>query len=305
MNRRLLVILGTVALLLAATTAWAQHDATNAGIVQSDHPAISYLKIPTTDPGELLNQKLKSGEVTLKWDNKGGYLASLLKALDVNQDSQVMVFSKTSFQAVKIAPRTPRAVYFNDNTTVGFVQGSDVLELATLDPKQGYIFYTFTNLKNEKPSIDRRDVCLQCHHGPATAGVPGIMVASVFPDTSGMPYARAGMPATDHRTRFEERWGGWYVTGNTGAQTHFGNNPSLAKALRPGNLAKDGTQNLTSLESFFDTSRYLAASSDVVALMTLEHQTRMTNLLIRIGWDTRIAQQEGKTGKALSALLPA
>ena len=246
MNRRLLVILGTVALLLAATTAWAQHDATNAGIVQSDHPAISYLKIPTTDPGELLNQKLKSGEVTLKWDNKGGYLASLLKALDVNQDSQVMVFSKTSFQAVKIAPRTPRAVYFNDNTTVGFVQGSDVLELATLDPKQGYIFYTFTNLKNEKPSIDRRDVCLQCHHGPATAGVPGIMVASVFPDTSGMPYARAGMPATDHRTRFEERWGGWYVTGTHGGQRHRGNSV-VRDRNAPDVLDQHDTQNLTSL----------------------------------------------------------
>jgi len=28
--------------------------------------------------------------------------------------------------------------------------------------------------------------------------------------------------------------------------------------------------------------------SDIVALMTFEHQTRMTNLMIRAGWDARI-----------------
>jgi len=31
-----------------------------------------------------------------------------------------------------------------------------------------------------------------------------------------------------------------------------------------------------------------------VALLVLEHQTRMTNLLIRIGWDGRIAQHDGQ-----------
>jgi hypothetical protein len=291
MKRRLLVILGSLALLLAATTAWAQHDATNAGIVQSDHPAINYLGTPTTDPAEMLNRKLASGEVKLKWDDKGGYLQSLLKALDVNQDSQVMVFSKTSFQAVRISPRTPRAVYFNDVSTVGFVQGSDVLELATLDPKQGYIFYTFTNHKNEKPTIDRRDVCLQCHHGPATAGVPGIMVASVFPDASGMPYARAGMPATDHRTRFEERWGGWYVTGTHGGQRHRGN-AMVRDRNAPDVLDQHDTQNQMNLNKKFDVGPYLQPTSDIVALLTLEHQTRMTNMLTRIGWEYRIAEQE-------------
>ncbi len=32
--------------------------------------------------------------------------------------------------------------------------------------------------------------------------------------------------------------------------------------------------------------------------MTLEHQTRMTNLITRIGWDTRIAQHDGKLDDA-------
>jgi hypothetical protein len=68
---------------------------------------------------------------------------------------------------------------------------------------------------------------------------------------------------------------------------------------QPQALDTYGTQNLTSLEKKFDTSKYLAPSSDIVALMTLEHQTRMTNLMTRIGWETRIALHDGKMDDAM------
>lgn len=274
---------------MAATTSWGQHDVTNAenSIIPSDLPAIDYPNTPTSDPGELLNRKLATGEAKLVYDEKWGYLPSLLKALDVNPDSQVLVFSKTSFQAVRISPRQPRALYFNDTVAVGHVQGSDVLELATLDPKQGYIFYTFEDKKSDHPVFDRRDVCLSCHHGPATAGIPGIMVASVYPDSSGMPFARLGMPATDHRTRFQDRWGGWYVTGTHGGQQHRGNAVARDRTA-PDVLDLRDTQNLLSLAKKFDTDPYLEKTSDLVALLTLEHQTRMTNLLTRLGWRSRV-----------------
>src|SRR6187455_2545123 len=152
--------LSAAAVLLLATAAWAQHDALGE-ILLSDHPAIDYSNTPTTDPGELLNRKLASGQVKLEYHNDGrGYLTSLLSALDVNPDSQMLVFSKTSFQAARISPRAPRAIYFNDNVSVGYVQGSDVLEFAALDPKQGYVFYTLDNTKTASPTLDRRDVCL-------------------------------------------------------------------------------------------------------------------------------------------------
>ncbi len=80
----------------------------------------------------------------------------------------------------------------------------------------------------------------------------------------------------------------------TGRTVHLGNNPELTDPLNPGRASKEGTQNLTSLDDRFNTSRYLAPTSDIVALMTLEHQTRMTNLMTRIGWDARIALREGK-----------
>ena len=80
-------------------------------------------------------------------------MESVLKALDVPTESQVLVFSKTSFQASRIVPRLPRALYFNDHVSVGFVRGGDVLEIASVDPKQGVIFYTLDQQPAEKPQF--------------------------------------------------------------------------------------------------------------------------------------------------------
>ncbi len=164
-----------------------------------------------------------------------------------------------------------------------------------MDPKLGAIFYSLDTDASEKPEFARRDDCLRCHQGAPTMGIPGIMVSSVHPSDD--PDARESHGSafiTDDRTEFEERWGGWYVTGTHGSQVDLGNNPELADPLDPGRASKQGTQNVTSLEDRFNTARYLAPTSDLVALMTLEHQTRMNNLMTRIGWDARIALREGK-----------
>ena len=170
-----------------------------------------------------------------------------------------------------------------------------MLELSAIDPRQGAIFYSLDTEKIRLAEFARRDDCLRCHQGAPTMGIPGIMVSSVHPVND--PEARESHGSafiTDGRTSFSERWGGWYVTGTHGSQVHLGNNPELTDPLNPGRSSKDGTQNVTSLEDRFNTSRYLAPTSDIVALMTLEHQTRMTNLMTRIGWDARIALREGK-----------
>jgi hypothetical protein len=239
-----------------------------------------------------LDKQLASGKIKLEFrSDRLGYLPSLLKNLGVNPDSQVLVFSKTSFQAAKISPREPRALFFSDDVMVGSVQGGDVLEFAALDPRQGIVFYTLDARQSKQPRFDRRDACLQCHQGPSTLGVPGIMVGSVYPDALGMPNSRMGNPVTDHRTPFEDRWGGWYVSGTHGGMHHRGNAVARDRE-RPSLLETRGTQNLTSLAGKFDETGYLAPVSDIVALMTLEHQTRMTNLMIRAGWDARIESRK-------------
>ncbi len=241
-----------------------------------------------------LANKIASGQVKLDYAPNGlGYLPALLKQLDVPVDSQVLVFSKGSIQAEHISPRTPRAIYFNDDVAVGYVQNGDDLEFTGLDPVRGVHLYTLDAQKAAKLEFGRRQDCLRCHEGPPTLAVPGLMVSSVHPRTD----AREGHGSsfiTDDRVPIAERWGGWYVTGTAGAQTDYGNNIALVDPLHPGEAAGEGTQNLTSLAAFFDTSRYLAPTSDIVALMTLEHQTRMTNLLVRIGWDARIAIYDKK-----------
>jgi hypothetical protein len=51
----------------------------------------------------------------------------------------------------------------------------------------------------------------------------------------------------------------------------------------------EGITNVTDLSPFFDVGAYLSPHSDIVALMTLEHQAQMVNLMTRAGWDARIA----------------
>ena len=52
-------------------------------------------------------------------------------------------------------------------------------------------------------------------------------------------------------------------------------------------------QNLTILARFIDPGDYLVPTSDLIALMTLEHQTHMINLFTRAAWDARIAEHDG------------
>jgi hypothetical protein len=285
-----------VSIVASAAAAWAFVESLEEALyVPPDHPAIQYDKQPPNDPVARLIKKIDGGQVKLDYAAGGwGYLPALLKQLDVPVDSQVLVFSKGSIQAEHISPRTPRAIYFNDDVAVGYVQNGDSLELTGLDPVRGVYLYTLDTPKAAKIEFGRRSDCLRCHQGPPTLAVPGLMVSSVHPRTD----AREGHGSsfiTDDRVPIAERWGGWYVTGNTGAQTHYGNNIGLVDPLHPGEASpNEATQNQTSLAAFLDTSRYLAPTSDVVALMTLEHQTRMTNLLVRIGWDARIAIYDKK-----------
>jgi hypothetical protein len=170
-----------------------------------------------------LQAKLDSGEVTLTHEGDKSYLRSLLQALEVPEASQTLVFSKTSLQMRRISPRTPRAIYFNDDVYVGFCQSGDVLEISAVDAQLGTVFYTMNQDENEKPQFQRRtDNCLVCHSSSRTEGVPGHLVRSLYVDVSGQPMLSAGSRMVDHTTPIEQRWGGWYVTGLTDRRSIWG-----------------------------------------------------------------------------------
>ena len=266
------LVLGGAAI-LGASLALAQVYEDNLPI---EHSAIQYRHEPADDPVARLQQQLESGNSTLDFDAALSYLPSLLDRLRLRIDSQILVFSKTSVQESLISPRTPRAIYFRDDVAVAFVPGSDAIELAAVDPSKGVVFYILGARKTERPRFVRSEGCLHCHQGPATLGVPGIYVGSVHTSPSGRADFRLGSIVTDHRTPFADRWGGWYVNGTVG-ETHRGNAVST-----------DPEFTTVMPVRRFDANSYLGPSSDIVALMTLEHQTQMTNLLTRLSWEARI-----------------
>ena len=254
--------------------------------VQSrDHPAIAYSTASTTDPVSALNAKLESGAATLPFDEASGYLRAVLNALDVPVQSQMLVFSQTSFQASQIRMHNPRAVFFTDTVAVGYIRGAKIIEVAAQDPTQGVVFYEVSQEANAKPAFKRNNDCLACHLSWETLGVPGLMVQSVYPLRDENSYVNGF--TTVHGSPLEQRWGGWWVTGDPGGAKHIGNVSVMYNDK--GSKLPSPTRPLPSLEGLFDLKGYLTPYSDVVALLVLAHQTNMTNLITRIGWEARVA----------------
>ena len=211
----------------------------------------------------------------------------------------MLVFSKTSFQARRISPQRPRAVYFTDDVAVAWVPGADDVEIAGLDPAHGPRFYTLTVAPAGRPAIAPADGCLHCHLGPNTDGVAGLYVGSVVPGPGGAPLRDQTAIVTDHRTPFAERYGGWYVNARRGEPRSRANALAVNPA-DPETLVREVPQNLPSLMGVVNTAGYPAPASDLVALLVFEHQTRMTNLLTRVAWEARMAAAGGPPAAAAS-----
>ena len=250
-----------------------------------DYPPLNYSTAPLINDIEELINKITDKKVNLEFDDKHGFLPTILKALNIPESSQVLVFSKTSFQKEHIDTQNPRALYFNENSYVGKVNNSNVLEFAAIDENVGAVFYTLEQNKGKIPEIKRNnDDCLNCHSGARTQSVPGILLRSIFLDKSDS----LKTSVITHRSPFEERWGSWYVTGNTGNMEHLGNRIDSKGQ-------KQKHKNINSLKEFIDTEKYLLDQSDIIALMTLEHQVHMSNLITRADFRTRITlhRQDG------------
>ncbi len=253
-----------------------------------ESPAIGYDNAGKNDAVARLQQRLERGEVELEYSEVDGYLSSVLKLLNVPVSSQGLVFSKTSFQLFRISPKNPRAIYFNDDVYVGWVRGGDFVEVSTADPNLGGVFYMLEQTKTAKPRFVRNNECLQCHASGTTRNVPGHIVRSVFPDERGYPIAQLGSRVIGHTNPLKERWGGWFVTGTHGKEQHLGNQ-LFSERDHLEKLDLNLGANVTSLEKKVNLVGYLSPHSDIVALMVLEHQTQMHNLLARLHYETKLA----------------
>lgn len=258
---------------------------------EREYPAIGYSTRSPTDTVARLQQRIDSDEAQLQFDAKGGYLASLLRELEIDVASQLLVFSKTSFQTGLISPGAPRAIYFKDDVYVAWVQRSPDIEISAVDPRLGAVFYTLPQEDSRPPRFERKTfLCLRCHdsYSLTGGGVPRHLMGSGVPDANGRTAFHEGWHVTSDQTPIVRRWGGWYVTGTHGQQRHLGNlfvsDPSATTQLD-----LDAGANVTDLGALVDTAPYLGGHSDVVALMVMEHQITVQNLITRVGYDARTA----------------
>jgi hypothetical protein len=285
MHTRIAVVLGAAAIAGGLGVAAQRSGAFGAS---RDHPAIAYSDGPVTTAVTELNRRIEQGAVRLAFDPVSGYLRSALEALQIPVESQVLVYSQTSFQARLISRTNPRAIFFNDQVAVGWVRGGDILEVSAQDPRQGTVYYTIPQTPVDVPQFTRSDGCLSCHLSWETRAVPGPFVLTVFPRRSENEYADGGH--SDHRAPLVERWGGWYVTGERVPSPHMGNIELLQPEMPASGPAPAPAK--ASLEGAFDLGGYLTPFSDVVALMVLEHQAHATNLITRAGWEYRQAEHD-------------
>jgi hypothetical protein len=267
----------------------------------AEHQAVAYSKSTPSDRVARLQQRIDAGDTELSFDSQFGYLKSVLAALEIPVSSQGLVFSKTSLQVDRIGPWAPRAVYFNEDVYVGWVQEGTLLEVASIDPTLGTVFYSLPQAPSEKPKFTREgSTCLMCHDSASTTGgVPGLIVRSVIPDRHGYAFGNAHEGPTTDATPIASRWGGWYVTGTAAGQQHMGNVMSPALTHEVGNvrqyLAKGPVKPasaITTLAPLFNTEPYLSSHSDAVALMVLTHQTHVHNLITILNYETKATLQE-------------
>ena len=280
-----------VAAVVTGVLVWAQ----GTGMLPRDHPAIQYSTAVTRDAITALNGRVSSGQQKLVFEESPlGYLRSVLEALDVSPTSQTLVFSENSLQGKYITKESPRALYFNDAVSVSWVKGGESIEVTVLDPSQGVHFYSIPQQSNAMPQFERRTNCLQCHLMPQTYGVPGVFTMSQLPLSDNKNDYAQGW-GVNHSTPIEDRWGGWYVTGAQVPLRHLGNVP--VSHVPVSYVRAEVAPKLKTGAEAFDASAYLTPHSDVVALLVLNHQLHMTNLLIHLGWEARVAahKAQGKT----------
>jgi hypothetical protein len=124
----------------------------------------------------------------------------------------------------------------------------------------------------------------------------------VIPDAQGTPFFTGSFfGTTDQRTPFDRRWGGWYVTGTHGSQMHMGN-AVAPDPDHPVDLDQSANGNVITLAGKFETANYLTTTSDIVALMTLEHQAGVTNRILGLSRVYERAQRGWVTDGAERAL---
>ncbi|MGZ8901761.1 MAG: hypothetical protein ACXW3Z_16840 [Limisphaerales bacterium] len=243
-----------------------------------------------------LQREIEASRVMLDRSGEKAFLTSLLAALEIPASSQMLVFSTTSLQLSLITPANPRALYFNEDTYLGFIPGGKI-EIVSIDPDLGGVFYILDIPKSSSASlnIERSRRCMNCHSGSETGYVPGLTIKSVVPGTRGGSVDAFRVDLTGHEIPLNERFGGWYLTGEHGLTNHWAN------AI--GRLAKgEITKEMVTPGERFSYAKYPVAGSDILPQLIHEHQAGFVNRVLQAGYAARTYLHEQQaTGGELKA----
>ncbi len=212
------------------------------------------------------------------------FLVSLLQRLKVPASSQTLVFSTTSLQLRFISPSNPRAIYFSDDLYLGYIPGGRI-EVVSLDPELGAIFYIFDLPRDNTPlRFERSERCMNCHASDDTGYVPGLVIKSVVPGPTGGSLDAFRQTQSGHGIPFSDRFGGWHVTGRHHITNHWGN---VIGRLVDGEIVT--TPNPPGTR--FSFAAYPVATSDILAHLLHEHQVGFVNRVVEAGYRVRTAMR--------------
>lgn len=261
-------------------------------------PEHDYWKRPLDDAFTRFLRALDKSPALLDTRSDKTVVKSVLDGMGISASSQLLLFSKTSLQLNLISPRNPRALYFNDEVSVGYIPGGKI-EVASVDPNVGVVFHMF-EIPRGKETIEptRTTRCMNCHADVETREVPGFVIKSVIPGPNGGSLDAFRSGRSGHQIPLAERFGGYYLTGKHRLAKHQGN--------QTGYFSK-GEIITVPLEygTMFDVGRYLASGSDILPHLIREHQAGFTNRVIEAAYLSRtlLARSKGrldaKAGKIL------
>jgi hypothetical protein len=222
-------------------------------------------------------------------------LAQLLKELRIPISSQLWVYSATSLQSGLIRPDNPRALYFNEETYIGYVPRGR-LELVSIDPVAGPIFYIVSRTASGQLQAERSQRCMNCHAGNAMHRLPGFFTESVIASTSGGSLDGFRRDLVGHTVKLEDRFGGWHITGPHAKDFPLANLMGEGQGARLTRLANAPGQR-------FEPSSYLTQTSDILPHLIHEHQLEFHNLITRSVYRTREATADGRVDSTESTTL--
>lgn len=250
-----------------------------------------YLEYSPDDRFARLQKALQKDEAKLDTSDDKAFLASVLKALDVPVSSQLLVFSASSLQSEIINPRNPRALYFNEDTYIGYVPGGKV-EIIAMDPAMGAMFYIFERLRpgGGIPAITRSDKCFNCHAGNATRRVPGLIAESLLPMLSGASLETYRRDEQGHQIPLEKRFGGWHLTG----QHHLKDEQNLSNLMGRTSSSRGFEKTRIEPGQMSNLGLHLLPTSDILPHLVHEHQIGFENRVFHAAYVMRKLLADGR-----------